>query len=301
GYYMNRDVFGESGDFITSPEISQVFGELVGVWFVYNWLLSGKEKIQLVELGPGRGTLMADILRVLKKFKALEERMSLHLVEVSPALSAIQAKLLTGGESKIQDSNNMDSSLSYRQGMTPAGMPVSWYHAVQDIPQGNTFYLAHEFFDALPVHQFKKTDKGWREVLVDVDREKSSALRFVLAPGPTVASESLVPRQTSYQEIEVCPQGGVIMEHIGRVISQYGGGALVVDYGQVGSDGFTLRQAFKNHKLHDVLTEPGTADMTANVDFAYLKTSLSSKADTHGPVTQHSFLKEMGIDERMKV
>ncbi|XP_031558295.1 protein arginine methyltransferase NDUFAF7, mitochondrial-like [Actinia tenebrosa] len=299
GYYMKKDVFGASGDFITSPEISQVFGELVGVWFVYHWLQTGKPEVQLVELGPGRGTLSADILRVIGKFKDLEEKLSLHLVEVSPALSDIQARLLTGVESKVSDFDK-DYPLSYRQGKTPSGIPVSWYQAVQDVSPGNTFFLAHEFFDALPIHQFKKTNKGWREVLVDIDQQSPSSLRFVLAPGPTIASESLVAKETSSQEMEVCPKGGAIMEHVGSIINRHGGCALIVDYGEMGSNRFSLR-AFSKHKLHDVLDAPGTADMTANVNFAYLKQSLGEKAKSFGPVTQTSFLKEMGIDERMKV
>lgn len=317
GYYMNSDVFGQAGDFITSPEISQVFGELVGVWFVNHWMLSGKNHVQLVELGPGRGTLASDILRVFCKFPELYSKVSLHLVELSPALSEIQEKTLTGqllnnhqhdkerqnDTTHDRSSDSEDSSvLCYKRRVTQNGTPVSWYTAVQDIPYyGNCFFLAHEFFDALPVHQFQKTDQGWREVLVDVSPEKeSSQLRFVLAPGATVASQTLVPQGTSWNQIEVCPQGGAIVEHMSEAIAEHGGCALIVDYGEDGSKRHTLR-SFKKHKLHDVLEEPGNADVTANVDFSYLRKATRGKVQTFGPITQSFFLQQMGIDMRMKI
>lgn len=166
---------------------------------------------------------------------------------------------------------------------------------------GSCFFVAHEFFDALPVHQFQKTDHGWREIFVDVSPEKgSSQLRFVLAPGPTIASQTLVPQGTSWSQIEVCPQGGVIVEYMSEAIAEQGGCALIVDYGEDDSKRHTLR-AFKKHKLHDVLVDPGNADVTANVDFSYLRKATRGKVQTFGPVTQSSFLQQMGIDTRMKV
>ncbi|CAH3016180.1 unnamed protein product, partial [Porites evermanni] len=317
GYYMNSDVFGQAGDFITSPEISQVFGELIGVWFVNQWILSGKKKVQLIELGPGRGTLASDMLRVFQKFPELHGKISLHLVEVSPALSKIQEQTLTGKLLSIQEgkkegqpdatddrlqANEDMSALCYRRCLTQAGIPVAWYRAVEDVPvEGNCFFLAHEFFDALPIHQFQKTDQGWREVLVDVEPGSGSpGLRFVLAPGPTLASQTLVPPGTSCSQIEVCPLGGSVVEHMSGAIAKQGGCALIVDYGEDGSTRHTLR-AFKKHKLHEVLHDPGSADVTANVDFAYLRSVTREKVQTFGPVTQKSFLQQMGIDMRMKV
>lgn len=318
GYYMNTDVFGQAGDFITSPEISQVFGELVGIWFVNQWMLSGKNKVQLVELGPGRGTLASDVLRVFHKFPDLLSYVSLHLIEVSPALTEIQEKTLTGGFANNQKDNHERQSegatedklqqnedklgLCYKQYVTQTGVPMSWYRAVQDVPfEGNVFFLAHEFFDALPVHQFQNTDQGWREVLVDITpKGGSSQLRFVLAPGPTLASKTLVPQGTSCRQIEVCPLGGAIVEHMSKAIEKHGGCALIVDYGEDGSNRHTLR-AFKKHKLHEILDNPGSADVTANVDFSFLRKATHGKVQTFGPVTQGSFLQQMGIDTRMKV
>ncbi|KAL9954933.1 hypothetical protein ACROYT_G042522 [Oculina patagonica] len=296
--------------------------EQSGVWFVNQWITSGKSNIQLVELGPGRGTLASDVLRVFRKFSELHSKVSLHLVEVSPALSEIQEKTLTGRlpnnhqNQEERQENTTDGTLQsnelqikfqdlcYKRHVTQTGIPVSWYRAVQDVPLqpgANCFYVAHEFFDALPVHQFQKTDDGWREVFVDVSPEKgSSQLRFVLAPGPTLASQTLVPQGTSWNHIEVCPHGGAIVEHMSETIAQNGGCALIVDYGEDCSNRHTLR-AFKKHKLHDVLEDPGNADVTANVDFSYLRKATHGKVQTFGPVTQSSFLQQMGIDTRMKV
>ncbi|KAK2550805.1 Protein arginine methyltransferase NDUFAF7, partial [Acropora cervicornis] len=306
GYYMNKDVFGQAGDFTTSPEISQVFGELVGVWFVNQWMTSGKKKLQLVELGPGRGTLASDVLRVnhrLETFHYILLDVMLISLSMSPTLSGIQESTLTGGshnDTKNEKQsgatrstafeNEVGSDLCYKRCITQGGVPVSWYRAIQDAPlEENTFFLAHEFFDALPVHQFQKTDQGWREVLVDVTQEQGSfKLRFVLAPGPTVASQALVPKGTLCTQIEVCPQAGAIIESMSEVIAKHGGCALIVDYGEEESARHTLR-------------DPGTADVTANVDFSYLRNATRGKVQTFGPVTQRSFLQQMGIDMRMKI
>ncbi|XP_068729458.1 protein arginine methyltransferase NDUFAF7, mitochondrial-like isoform X2 [Montipora capricornis] len=320
GYYMNNEAIGPAGDFITSPEVSQVFGELVGLWFVNQWLMSGKNKIQLIELGPGRGTLAFDVLRVFsqKNFSEILKNVSLHLVEVSPALSDIQEKMLTGGLHNGRDNkeekedgvtrvtpleNEVNAELCYKTRITQTGVPVSWYRSIQDVAfEGNTFFLAHEFFDALPVHQFQKTDQGWREVLVDVctQEEGPSKLRFVLAPGPTVASQVLVPQGISCSQIEVCPQSGAIIENMSEAIARHGGCALIVDYGEEQTTSHTLR-GFKKHALHDVLENPGSADMTADVDFSYLRNATRGTVQTFGPVTQKFFLQQMGIDLRMNV
>ncbi|EDO36785.1 predicted protein [Nematostella vectensis] len=300
GYYMKKDVFGQAGDFITSPEITQVFGELIGVWFVHQWMQTGERDIQIVELGPGRGTLMADILRVVKKFKALQECLSVHLVEVSPALSDIQKTTLTGISEMTNKEPSKENKPYYKQCCSKDGIPVFWYSSIKDIPKAYSFFLAHEFFDALPIHQFQRTDRGWREVLVDVDKERTHSLRFVLAPGPTLASQTYVPKGTSSRQLEVCPQGGVIMEEIGERIRHDGGSALIIDYGEDGNNRHTLR-SFSKHKLHDVLEAPGTADITANVDFRFLRQAAGSDVNTYGPVTQVSFLKNMGIDQRMRI
>ncbi|KAL4824917.1 hypothetical protein H8958_009656 [Nasalis larvatus] len=248
GYYVYRDMLGEQGDFITSPEISQIFGELLGIWFISEWMATGKSTaFQLVELGPGRGTLVGDILRVFTQLGSVLKNcdISVHLVE------------------------------------------------------GYSFYLAHEFFDVLPVHKFQKTPQGWREVFIDIDPQISDKLRFVLAPSATPA-EAFIQHDETRDHVEVCPDAGVIIEELSQRIAFTGGAALVADYGHDGTKTDTFR-GFCGHKLHDVLIAPGTADLTADVDFSYLRRMAQGKVASLGPIKQHTFLKNMGIDVRLKV
>ncbi|XP_074541222.1 protein arginine methyltransferase NDUFAF7, mitochondrial isoform X2 [Halichoeres trimaculatus] len=300
GYYVKNNMLGPDGDFITSPEISQIFGELLGVWIVSEWMGAGQPKqLQVVELGPGKGSLASDVLRVFSQLRSVlgNASVSLHLVEVSPALSQIQAKSLTGNQSQEADS---EDEPVYRRGETSSGLPVSWYRRLDDIPAGFTIFLAHEFFDALPIHKFQKTQKGWREVLVDINPEKQEQLRFVLAPAPTLASSSLIQAGEKRSHVEVCAEGGVIVQQLARRIVKDGGAALIADYGHDGDKTDTFR-GFKGHQLHDVLSSPGSADLTADVDFSYLRKMAGESVACLGPVTQRTFLKNMGIDSRMQV
>ncbi|XP_072265323.1 protein arginine methyltransferase NDUFAF7, mitochondrial isoform X2 [Pyxicephalus adspersus] len=252
GYYMHHDMLGEHGDFVTSPEISQIFGELIGIWCVSEWISGGKSKsLNLVELGPGRGSLMSDILRVFSQFKHLLNTcdISIHLVEVSPKLSEIQALNLT---EKSTDAKYEDRSSCYKMGITKTGLPINWYYNIQDVPSGYTFYIAHEFFDALPIHILQKIQDEWREVLIDVDPEIQHKLRFVL---------------------------GSSSSHIAK----------------------TFIKGFRSHQLHNVLLAPGTADLTADVDFNFLKRMIGNYVSFLGPITQSEFLRNMGIDLRLKV
>ncbi|XP_061221992.1 protein arginine methyltransferase NDUFAF7, mitochondrial, partial [Neopsephotus bourkii] len=299
GYYTRRGGIGESGDFITSPELTQVFGELIGIWFVSEWIATGKPKaFQLVELGPGRGTLTDDMLRVFKQLASLLSKcdVSIHLVEVSPKLSEIQALRLTGG--KVQ--SNPEDNSAYMKGISKTGIPISWYRDIQDVPPGYSFYLAHEFFDALPIHKFQRTEKGWREVLVDIDPEVPDQLRFVLSPSRTPATEIFLQPEETRDHVEVCPEAGVIIQRLATRIEEDGGAALVADYGHDGTKTDTFR-GFRDHKLHDVLTAPGTADLTADVDFSYLRKMAQGRTATLGPIKQREFLKNMGIDVRLQV
>ncbi|KFV67700.1 NADH dehydrogenase [ubiquinone] complex I, assembly factor 7, partial [Dryobates pubescens] len=297
GYYTRGGGIGESGDFVTSPEISQIFGELIGIWCISEWIAMGKPKVfQLVELGPGRGTLTDDILRVFNQLASLLSKcdVSIHLVEVSPKLGETQALMLTGG--KVQ--SNPEDKSAYMQGVTKTGIPIFWYRDIQDVPAGYSFYLAHEFFDALPIHKFQRTEKGWREVLVDIDPEVPDQLRFVLSPSSTPATENFI--QARRDHVEVCPEAGVIIQRLACRIEKDGGAALVADYGHDGTKTDTFR-GFRNHKPHDVLKAPGTADLTADVDFSYLRKMTQGKTATLGPIKQREFLKNMGIDLRLQV
>ncbi|KAK1889452.1 Protein arginine methyltransferase NDUFAF7 mitochondrial [Dissostichus eleginoides] len=300
GYYVRNNMLGPDGDFITSPEISQIFGELLGVWILSEWMGAGRPKhLQLVELGPGKGSLASDILRVFSQLKSVLDgcSVSLHLVEVSPALSGVQAQTLTGGSS-VESSSEDDPV--FRRGETSAGQPVFWYRRLEDVPAGFSIFIAHEFFDALPIHTFQRTPKGWREVLVDIDPEKQNRLRFVVSPSPTPASSALIQPEERRSHVEVCADGGVLVQQISRRIVEDGGAALIADYGHDGTKTDTFR-GFKGHRLHDVLSSPGSADLTADVDFSFLRTMTRGGVACLGPVTQKMFLKNMGIDVRMEV
>lgn len=300
GYYVKNNMLGPDGDFITSPEISQIFGELLGIWIISEWMgAGGPKQLQLVELGPGKGSLAADVLRVFSQLQSVLSgaSMSLHLVEVSPALSRIQAQNLTG--TRNQEADSEDEPV-YRRGETSTGLPVSWYRRLDDVPAGFSIFLAHEFFDALPIHKFQRTEKGWREVMVDIDPEKPDQLRFVVAPSSTLASSTLVQADERRHHVEVCAEGGVIVQQLARRITEDGGAALIADYGHDGTKTDTFR-GFKGHQLHDVLASPGSADLTADVDFSYLRRVAGGGVACLGPVSQRTFLKNMGIDTRLQV
>ena len=297
GYYMNKDVFGSRGDFTTSPEISQMFGECIAIWFVHEWMKMGSPKpFNIVELGPGRGTLMSDVLRVFRKLvpEAMTET-QVHLVEISPKMREMQAKSLEKYSSILH-----------------------WCHRVEDVPKTFTFFIAHEFFDALPIHKFIKvpvmprnldsmeklppTDKEWREVLVDVDvdKEKKECLRFVRARHKTPAVD-LLPDLSNHTEtaIEISPKSGIVVRKVSDRITEFGGIALIADYGRDGPSPDSFR-AFRDHKLHDALVDPGTADLTADVDFGYLKSQCREETVCYGPTPQGEFLKSLAIDLRLE-
>lgn len=315
GYYMHRDVIGSSGDFITSPEVSQMLGELVAVWFLNEWKKAGKPKpLYIIEVGPGRGTMSDDMLRIFSQFKDAMEVISLHLVEVSPHLSQLQELKLCGTVSVLKDVLETEESqrhlsqkkglisdeLAYKENITKHGVPVSWYHHLDDIPNGFSCMIAHELFDALPIHKFQKTPEGWREVLIDIDDGPGQHhLRYVLSRGPTPASQFFVDPNEKRDHIEVSPESGVLVQEMTTRLNRDGGCSLIVDYGHNGEKTDTFR-AFKRHALHDPLCEPGTADLTADVDYSYLQKMVKDKACVYGPVTQETFLKNMQISVRLQ-
>ena len=277
GYYMRGDPIGREGDFITAPEVSQMFGELIGLWCVAGWEQSGRRaKALLVELGPGRGTLMADALRAAAAVPACRAALEVHLVETSPKLRRIQRRTLRG-----------------------AG--VTWHGELHSVPEGPIILVANELFDALPIHQFVRTPGAWRERLVGVD-PFSGGFRFVLAPGPTPAA-ALIPAEAAGappgSAAEVSPAAISLAHEIGRRVAGFGGVALVIDYGaDRGALGDTL-QAVRRHDRHDALDDPGAADLSARVDFAMLaRAAAEAGARTFGPVTQREFLLALGIEAR---
>lgn len=275
GYYATRDPFGTAGDFITAPEVSQMFGELIGLWLAQAWLDQGKPaRPRLVELGPGRGSLMADALRALKLVPELREQLDVVLVEMSPTLRRAQEETL-----KI------------------CGVPVTWAASFANIPQDRPLLLiANEFFDALPIRQYLKSGDAWHERMIVAGAD--GALGFALAPVPFPAAKVPADRHGA-------PDGGVyeageageaIVEQIAQAVAAQGGAALIVDYGyDTPGFGETL-QAVKGHAFADLLREPGAGDLSAHVDFEALSRAvMRGGASVCGPVAQGHLLIELGI------
>jgi NADH dehydrogenase [ubiquinone] 1 alpha subcomplex assembly factor 7 len=311
GYYTTKEhVFGSRGDFVTSPDISQMFGECVGIWAVAMWQQMGSPSaFKIVELGPGRGTLISDLMRGTKCFRGFHEALvEVGLVEVSDALREQQLAALAEVDSEILTK-------------------VKHYSDLEDIPEvseESTLYIGHEFLDALPVHQFVKRDGAWREVLVDVNDDgrgesteirgnqssRDNAFRLVLAPYETFASKTILPARlrdldestgNSLGGIEVSPACIGLASTLSRRIKSSGGAALLIDYGKDGPYENSL-VAIQDHAFVEMLTEPGKVDLSAYVDFDALRSSCSKEGiEMHGPVDQGVLLKALGIDERLRM
>eukprot|EP00241_Pyramimonas_parkeae_P015965 CAMPEP_0114289538 /NCGR_PEP_ID=MMETSP0059-20121206/7433_1 /TAXON_ID=36894 /ORGANISM="Pyramimonas parkeae, Strain CCMP726" /LENGTH=429 /DNA_ID=CAMNT_0001410829 /DNA_START=372 /DNA_END=1662 /DNA_ORIENTATION=- len=345
GFYMTHDVFGEGGDFTTSPEISQMFGEMIGVWCVYVWHQLGRpEKVQLVELGPGRGTLMADLLRSTACFPDFERALEVSMVEVSGPLRRLQWRALkcarddgdttfphnhhAGDDEQVVEPEEAfgDIRVGAAQGLEEAagreaapvagtsawnGRPVTWRRSLSEVPPGPMVLLAHELFDALPVHQLKKTElHGWCERLVDVaDHDSPEHLQVKLSKGVSIMPKLLltarlatVPEhvKSSIDTLEVSPQAWTLVQDIANRVSEHSGAALLMDYGREGPLGDSL-QAIRRHEFVDLLDDPGGADLSAHVDFGALREAVNSgpgkNAVSYGPVTQSELLHALGISE----
>ncbi|SDW70219.1 SAM-dependent methyltransferase, MidA family [Ruegeria halocynthiae] len=272
GYYTTRDPLGAQGDFITAPEISQMFGELIGICLAQAWLGQGKpERFVLAELGPGRGTLMADILRATKGVPGFHNAAEIALLEASPTLRSIQSETLQGFEPR-------------------------WIKAISDLPDLPLLLVANEFFDALPIRQFLRDGAGWRERLVGSD---GTSLAFGLGPQSVHASLSERLKDTQDGDlVELCPAAIPILSTVAGQISRNGGAALIIDYGDWRSLGDTL-QALQAHKSADPLGQPGQADLTAHVDFEILADAVRASGCTHTKLTpQGVFLERLGITPR---
>ncbi|XP_036326774.1 protein arginine methyltransferase NDUFAF7 homolog, mitochondrial [Rhagoletis pomonella] len=304
GYYMHRDVFGREGDFITSPEICQIFGELVAIWVVSEWRKLGSPlPFQIVELGPGRGTLARDVLKVLTKFK-FGGQFSMHMVEISPHLSKVQGQRLCFSTETVTD----ESSPHYQTGKTATGTHVYWHKRLEDVPRAFSIVLAHEFFDALPVHKLQRDGKLWKEVLIDVnsrdsvDSDNQPDFRYVISKAQTPVSHLYQPITNEARDcLEYSLDTDRIISMMAERFEIDGGIGLIMDYGHFGEKGDTFR-AFKKHKLHEPLLAPGTADLTADVDFRQIKRIAEEhgKVICFGPVEQGTFLKKMEGDTRLE-
>ncbi|KAI8893442.1 S-adenosyl-L-methionine-dependent methyltransferase [Globomyces pollinis-pini] len=289
GYYMNTDVFGTKGDFITSPEISQMFGELIAIWFIQYWQqMKSPKNIQIVEFGPGRGTLMHDLLYTIKQFPFIYKQIqSIHLVETSKHLGLLQRE-------KLKPFHDQD-------------IKFQWHERIDTIPNDTfTFYIGHEFFDALPIFQFQKTKDGWREIVVDIDDTQSSDLHFrnVLVPYKTKPL-LLFEKQTQYEDakigdvIQICPDMWDLCCEISFRIAKNGGTGLFIDYGMEDIRTDRIR-GIKDHKWVSPFSTPGKVDLSSDVEFSAIKhASLLSGANFVGPIKQGDFLKSMGIGARV--
>jgi len=276
GYYVKRDPLGAGGDFTTAPEISQMFGELIGVWMATVWRQMGApENFRIIELGPGRGTLLDDALRATKAVPGFREAAVLHLVEISPALREIQERRLA-----------------------KTGLTMLWHERLEDVPAGASIIVANEFIDALPVHQAVKQQHGWHERVVTVSAEGN--LAFDIAPEPMQFFESSLPRP-----LRQVPLGSIYEWRADTIALELGrrtrdqGAALIIDYGHAHSGLGDTLQAVARHTFTDPLRAPGMADLTAHVDFeALAQCAETMGARIHGPIRQRDLFLRLGIDKR---
>lgn len=272
GYYMTRDPFGAAGDFVTAPEISPMFGEMVGAWLADLWLRMGSPaRVTLAEAGPGRGTLMADILRATRAVSGFHAALDIRLIETSPVLRAKQEKTLAR-----------------------TGMRAAWHTGLDGLDDGDgpVLCVANELLDALPIRQFQRSADGWRECLIDADAY--GLLRFGL--GPSVELDGQTGEDGQVIELSPAREGWTVS--LAQILRRRGGAALLIDYGRDSATGDTL-QAVRKHAYTPVLDDPGHADITAHVDFAALRrVAAASGCKVEGPVPQGEFLLKLGIAVR---
>lgn len=272
GYYTSHDPFGAAGDFVTAPEISQMFGELIGLWAAEIWSLIGApSRLRLVELGPGRGTLMADALRAARAAPDFFQAVEVHLIEASDMLAERQ-----------------------REKLKPSGKAPSWHKSLDELPAGPAIFIANEFFDALPVRHYLKTDQGWRERLVGLDPDGELAFGLHEEVEPDIRAEA-----SKGAILEISPAAQRVASRIGARLAKQGGALLAIDYGYDHTGFGETLQAVQAHRYVDALAEPGEADLTTHVDFSALaRAAKAAGARVHGPVEQGAFLAELGIFQR---
>ena len=272
GYYCGTSPVGAKGSFTTAPEISQMFGELIGICIGQAWMQQGRpEKFTLAELGPGRGTLMRDLLRATRKIPGFNGGACIHLVERGPHLRRQQARALHRHD--------------------PA-----WCRDPDELPQMPLFLVANEFFDALPIRQFTRGRNSWTETLVDYDDD---GLIFG-ASGPVELAE-LAAREADVfpsETVELRNEAARITGILSRIIRRFGGTAVAIDYGEFHLKGDTF-QAVRDHVHADPLANPGQADLTSHVDFGAIAAAAEG-VDVSPLVTQREFLGRLGIEVRAR-
>ncbi len=275
GYYRKGDPLGHSGDFVTAPEISQMFGEMIGLWCADVWRQMGKpEKFALLELGPGRGTLMQDAMRATEKIGGFHQAMNLCLIESNTTLREMQKKKLWA------------SSPQYIEDVA----------ALSKMP---AIIIANEFFDALPIRQFEKTFQGWSEKVVTIDNNRLGFTHLPLDPSLAFFIPDDMKDANPGTVHEVSLPALAITRDITKHITQHGGAALIVDYGYVENSGKPSLQAVSDHAYADIFEHPGENDLTAHVDFAALKYTVTANGGVvQGPLGQGDFLQNLGITLR---
>jgi len=278
GYYRTRNPFGRAGDFVTAPEISQLFGEMVGIFLVIAWQRHGEPAdARIVEIGPGRGTMMADMLRVIARLAPrLYETATIHLVETSPALQDVQRQTLSTHSGRI-----------------------AWHTSFEEVPEGFTLIAANELFDAIPIRQFVKTPTGWRERMVGLDSDGE----LCFAAGVATLDPAVLPqRQIAPPDgeiFEIAPARQAVMTTLCDRLLKCHGTALVIDYGHMVSGFGDTLQAVLAHQYDPPLAHPGMADLTSHVDFENLaRTALATGVQVNGCMYQGDFLVGLGIEDR---
>ena len=283
GYYHYKNPFGKSGDFITSPEISQIFGELIGIWISLVWYrMDCPRKIDLIEFGPGKATLMLDALRTIKKIKNLWSAVTVRFIETSPLLSAEQYKV-----------------------MKKYNIPVFWYETFQEIPKDTNIPLiviGNEFLDALPIRQFLYYKNTWTERMVGLN--KNNSLHFINSPKISISDLNLIPddlkKIVQKDDIfEISPKALQIVNQICCRLNQSNGVALFIDYGYLFNRFGNTLQAIRKHRFCPILSYPGQADISAHVNFSPIIDCITQNGtNISSLMNQNTFLKLLGIYER---
>ena len=285
GYYPTRDPLGADGDFITAPEISQMFGEVLGLWCVQSWIDLGRPKtLHLIEYGPGRGIMMSDMLRSAALEPDFKAAVQVWLIEASAALEAVQGRTLGA-----------------------AGVPVQWATRLEDVPTGPSLIIGNEFLDCLPIQQLICDDPfagkdGWIERRVGLDGEDRLCFVKSGVPAAAILTDSLPDGAKDARKgdlLETCPSVTQIIDSLKDRFESHPGRALFIDYGPEETEFGDTLQALKRHQKVGVFSDPGNTDLTARVDFAALaETASAAGLDVTAAVPQREFLSKLGIEMR---
>ncbi|MGH1377235.1 MAG: class I SAM-dependent methyltransferase [Alphaproteobacteria bacterium] len=275
GYYMKGAPFGAGGDFVTAPEISQMFGEVIGAWVIDIWFQMGKpETLNLIECGPGRGTLMSDIMRVGKSVDGFVDAINIQLVEASGSLQVMQK----------------DALKDY---------VVSWHSEISEINKGApSILIGNEFLDALPIEQLMRNENGWQKRVIVLD--ENNGFKFTWAEADHKLKQLLPSETVSNKIYEVSPARNLFMSSCIDLLSASKGVALFIDYGYIKSHHGDTLQAVRKHEYTNVLEDIGLSDITSHIDFEALSRHVCELGGHVSPIqTQGNFLKALGIEQRL--